>query len=320
MTTIYLHIGLPKTGTSSIQSFLLDNRDNLLHKGFLYPLAGRPNASSFPQIRVGHHKLAHELTQEETGILPSSVWADVQQEIKTLGSENVIISAEYFTLILESEKISNLKNYLSEYETKIVIYLRRQDDYLTSLYCEKVKMGLESCTLQEFIKQNKPYGNYYNLLQMWCQYFGQENLIIRVYEKSQFKNGLINDFLNSIGFPLEASQMKYNYFSLSSNVSQSRKATKIMQRLNKINGGNTAIQKRLKRKMVSLYHDVLSTDNSVSNLILKIPNSIISDELISVQDRINLLQEFAESNRRVAQEYLERESGQLFYSTLEPIL
>lgn len=316
MTTIYLHIGLPKTGTSSIQTFLLDNREILLDKGFLYPLAGRPETCPFPQIRVGHHSLAHELTKAKTDLANSPIWEEVQQEIKRLGSEKVIISAEYFTLILEEDKISRLRKYLSDYKTKIVIYLRRQDDYLTSLYCEQVKMGSESSTIQEFIKQNKAYGDYYNLLQMWHKLFGYDNLIIKVYEKSQFKNGLINDFLNSIDFPLEASQMKYDSLSLSSNISQSRKATKIMRFLNQINGGNTPLQKRVKRKVVGLYHEVLSTENYLSNMIAKIPNSILNDELISVQDRIEILQEFAESNRRVAEDYLGRQNGQLFYSSL----
>jgi len=30
MTTVYLHIGIPKTGTTSIQTFLFNNRDKLL--------------------------------------------------------------------------------------------------------------------------------------------------------------------------------------------------------------------------------------------------------------------------------------------------
>jgi hypothetical protein len=32
MTTIYLHIGMPKTGTTSLQHFLSNNREKLLEK------------------------------------------------------------------------------------------------------------------------------------------------------------------------------------------------------------------------------------------------------------------------------------------------
>jgi hypothetical protein len=45
-----------------------------------------------------------------------------------------------------------------------------------------------------------------------------------------------------------------------------------------------------------------------------IPNFLISEELLSKEDRISIMEEFEESNRKVAQEYLGREDGILFYS------
>ena len=44
--TLYLHIGLPKTGTTSIQNYLFENREALMQRGVCYP---KPLAS------VGHH-------------------------------------------------------------------------------------------------------------------------------------------------------------------------------------------------------------------------------------------------------------------------
>lgn len=45
-----------------------------------------------------------------------------------------------------------------------------------------------------------------------------------------------------------------------------------------------------------------------------IPDFLISEELLSQEDRIRILKEFEESNRKVAQEYLRRENGKLYYS------
>ena len=38
MPTLYLHIGMPKTGTSYIQKFLKENRNVLGTKGYVFPI------------------------------------------------------------------------------------------------------------------------------------------------------------------------------------------------------------------------------------------------------------------------------------------
>lgn len=37
--TCYVHIGLPKTGTTSIQEFLFANHAQLKQQGYLYPVS-----------------------------------------------------------------------------------------------------------------------------------------------------------------------------------------------------------------------------------------------------------------------------------------
>jgi len=54
---LILHIGQPKTGTTSIQRFCLNHRNHLLQQGVLYPDAGRhgPGHPHFePQFLVSH--------------------------------------------------------------------------------------------------------------------------------------------------------------------------------------------------------------------------------------------------------------------------
>jgi hypothetical protein len=45
-----------------------------------------------------------------------------------------------------------------------------------------------------------------------------------------------------------------------------------------------------------------------------IPDFLISEQLLSIEERIVLLKEFEESNQKVAKEYLGREDGRLFYA------
>lgn len=80
--TIYLHIGIGKTGTSSIQKFLYLNRDKLLDDNTLYPLSGIQN--------YAHFKLA-ELGQESFSEETLSLYNDLLEEIKFQKNINKII-------------------------------------------------------------------------------------------------------------------------------------------------------------------------------------------------------------------------------------
>lgn len=54
---LILHIGRPKTGTSSIQHFLAANAEALAAEGAVYPRAGR-RAPDRRGLRAAHHALA----------------------------------------------------------------------------------------------------------------------------------------------------------------------------------------------------------------------------------------------------------------------
>ena len=56
---IYLHIGFPKTGTTSIQTWLTEHAPALAAHGVLYPAHGRDGQ----EYQYGHHRLARSLVE-----------------------------------------------------------------------------------------------------------------------------------------------------------------------------------------------------------------------------------------------------------------
>ncbi|CAM2804085.1 hypothetical protein [Helicobacter burdigaliensis] len=50
--TAYVHIGTPKTGTTTIQKFLELNYNNLLDNNYLFPLTARNCGQHFPLLRL----------------------------------------------------------------------------------------------------------------------------------------------------------------------------------------------------------------------------------------------------------------------------
>ena len=328
MTTLYLHIGLPKTGTSSIQWLVSHNYEKLLDQGLLYPLSGRMKDG-----KNCHYKLSNRLTWQHYKLaaplrwikgpesLSDKVLNSYLEKIKVLEDEiakkspnKILISDDNFTW-LSPESIKWLHDiFLKNYKVKILIYLRRQDDFIISFYTQQTKRRKTIKDICEYIEDFKYLLNYYNLVKPWTETFGKENIIIKPFEKEQFlNNNLRDDFFASINFLAE----NYDFLSEKEiNVRPNIKTIKIMAFLNKINSKYPYV---FKRKTVDLYFSkvfnrLLDGNSKITKLIFKIPDWLISEELMSFQQRIELMKEFEESNQKVAREYLNRPDGKLFYS------
>lgn len=311
MVTAYIHIGTHKTGSTSIQYFLFKNRNKLKEQGFLYPLSGIPKKNLFGQ----HHLAAAflENLQINTYNPNSGGWEEVISEADALPDKKIIISSENFSHPrFDLEQIYKVKDYLSQYTVKIVVYLRRQDNYLISQYRQFIGANKYSDSFQRFISEQKWLIDYYQILKPWQEVFGTKNIIVRVFEPERFKNDLLDDFLDAIDYPQNRSELTKTSMQ---SVSPSVKETNLKQYFNQI------VQKRLsltpkqyRNKYLTKLNNTLKKRLSIGKAINKIPDSILSNQLISVEERIELLQEFEESNQKVAREYLARTNGKLFYS------
>lgn len=122
---IHLHIGTPKTGTSALQKFLVENRSELEKRGFSYPA----HALGEYDISSGNGQEIVNLgvnrgTEKARGYL--------QSLIKKSKSRNVLISTEAFYGYpkLIHEVIPS---------AKIIIYFRNQLDLVESSYNQAIK-------------------------------------------------------------------------------------------------------------------------------------------------------------------------------------
>ncbi|WP_013334583.1 hypothetical protein [Gloeothece verrucosa] len=325
MIKLYLHIGTPKTGTSTLQHFLTVKRQELLKEGFLYPLAGTIDFD--PGILMSHEKLSiaikHELNipvsyklykQEEWRNTLKTEWNRLHDEINKHSGRNVVISAESFS-DFELEGIKLIKKNLSNSDVKIVVYIRQQDEFYQSWYNQKVKIGIYGKDIHQFITEDRPdYIYYYNFLQSWRKVFGKENIILRVFEKQQLKNGLIGDFLEAISFKENKDYLKNIDFI---NESPSIQAIKFMRIFNNLIMNKMYLSYPVRQKINHLLRIKLSKKNE--SFSTKLFNNIIGllfkdtqDVVLTHQEKIDILKEFEENNQKVAQEYFGRQDGRLF--------
>ena len=200
---VYLHIGTNKTGTSSIQSYCAQHRDRLLEDGVLYPLVGLEGSAHYDLSRwLGFSHSESEVADMGSPDLRKMAKA-LEKEIKRSKAGIVVLSSEMFVL---NKPVEPVKDLLSGYDVRVVVYLRRHDHWWLSAYNQAVKTVAKppwSRGLKRFInfnrRKNQKYGKYRFLVDRWAEVFGRENMIVRPFEAVQNPGGVVADFFRSLG-------------------------------------------------------------------------------------------------------------------------
>ncbi|MCC8101768.1 MAG: hypothetical protein LIP11_05750 [Clostridiales bacterium] len=309
MKTLYLHIGTPKTGTSSIQAFLRKNRKLLSRHGYSFPLMpftypGVPIQRNGHFLMVISSSLENRNTPSDSPTPPktNALWKEHYTEgLATLHHEfescdNVILSEERLWNAIYYDPMSFLEFLPKDaaensYCIKIVVYLRRQDLFLTSLWNQRVKATKSGETLPEYLDNlaiQKPlYADYEKTLQTLSDTFGKENIIVRRFEPASWvEHSITKDFLDAIGMDYHLS-----FQPPAHTVNPS------------LNGNALEIQRLINRS------DLLSNSEklNLSAYLKAIPESTQTDRAfqhLSVEESAALLAHYKDGNNRVAESYL----------------
>jgi len=196
---LYLHIGIWKTGTTSIQNVLYANKELLSQKGVLYP-----------SISANHTFLASAFHQDpdkfivarSKNIFGKSLVRWHKESIDKFEKEiepyeEVVVSSE-FLLDIAKDKLNELKDYLSNIFSTItvIVYMRHPVDHVSSAINEQLKQG--HYKLEEAYKIHGRAVEY-EKVDNWVKVFGKKNIVMRPFEREQFiNNDIVDDFLSLI--------------------------------------------------------------------------------------------------------------------------
>lgn len=315
MPTLYLHIGTPKTGTTTLQNFLPANEEVLEQHGICYPDFG------FRYAGLGVHRNGHFLVtcnyKDEFGnrVLEKEE-ADYQEGLRKLEE----VGKRFPKIILSDEgiwkqSITDRENFWERlnkdlkrigFDIKIVVYFRCQNLFVQSHWAQKIKEGgkydfheyLESPVFTEY-----PL-DYYEYMHMLASIFGKEALIIRVFEKKQFtgeNHTIQEDFLNifnlkmSDGFVVE--QAVYN----TSFEGDYLKIKEILNNLPEFKSNKNLLISNMK----NIQDEKIFEHNYKKYTFFK-PG-----------EEEEFMERFNSSNSMVAKEFLGREDGRLFYDDIK---
>jgi hypothetical protein len=188
---VLLHIGRHSTGTTALQQFLALNAELLLREaGILYPMAGRDT------IKHYHHLVFRDVLDKKRHIDPQLL-ATIFAEARNSNARKILLSSETLSRPGFTEsKIKLVKESFDGNDLRMIIYLRRQDDFLQSRYAAMVRRG--DLTAPMTIHDIRPSLDYYNFLGRYEKVLGIDAMTVRIYDDA-VRTNLFDDFLGVLG-------------------------------------------------------------------------------------------------------------------------
>lgn len=205
MKTLFLHIGMHKTGTSSLQMTFFRNRDILAKNDVTY-LDIEDNHSAaffslFSNNPAGYH------INRKRGIIGEAAAKAYNEKLLPILEEKLgaittpftIISAEDLSL-LPRDKVPALKVFLSTYfdHIKVIGYARAPVSFVNSMAVQALKGGATLDSLTE----TPPKPEYQWRFKKYQDTFGPDHVHLRPFSRATLKNAcIVADFLDATGLP-----------------------------------------------------------------------------------------------------------------------
>jgi|GEM_PF-1520379 len=198
--TAFLHIGPPKTGTTTLQEILFQNRLELLGNQIFCP-------NEVNHISVFHYFSSRHTPLSQHRAILDEFFLAINENFKTY-----IISSEFFSSFQKNE-LQHVGEFFDSYniDLKIVAYIRHPLAISISSKQEMLKKGF---SLQELEKKSIGM-RYSNLINRLREVFLPEQLIFRKF--GDHKNGfdLLEDFCSSLQIRITDNRKAHKNQSLS---------------------------------------------------------------------------------------------------------
>lgn len=192
--TLYLHIGVHRTATTSIQRVLNLNAAALRDRGYLL---------AYGVAR--HFKLVNALYNRDLRVADAASELNAQAEAAEAVGQPIralLISDEDICTRPDLDRLARLGEY---FDLKVILVMRRQDLWIESWYRQNVKWQwnaeLAHLTFDAFLSRRDQFGwiDYDRLTRHLIKRFGAAALIPLIYEPGQMADDPVATFCAAIG-------------------------------------------------------------------------------------------------------------------------
>lgn len=308
---LVLHIGSGKTGTSSVQQFLDQNRGWLAEQGLLVPRSpGRRR-----HVRLGLYiksddavedSIAWQRQKEQTPEKFRRVFRrKLFREVAESGLSRMLLSDEalYGSPEAALRRMRSLTDEIAR-SLRLVAYLRRQDDHLASRYQQVIKIG-EVRRMTDRVQDDNLAAtyDYHARLSAWRRILEPTEFVVRRFERDRFANGsLYQDFLEAAGVDAPTAGLEP---VKSSNESLDAESVEFLRVLNIYRKEHEGLGRGVRGDRLDVPGNVLGRLAEHGNG----PTLTLPEPQLDA-----FMAQWEQSNRAVAREFLGDESGELFRS------
>ncbi len=213
---IVLHIGMTKTGSTSVQHVLNASRPALAAQGICYPAT--PGETRHIMLATAFTSYPNMLADIDNplwgGRAPQRAVEDylasLRAEIETLsaGIDQIVFSSEQFsTHVRQHGDIARLHAFLAPYARRfrIIVYLRRQDEHFASLYSQFLRLGNVRAPDMSHLQPFHHDYDYADVIGRWAAVFGEQAVEPRLFERAPDRPfDVLADFAALCGVDLAA--------------------------------------------------------------------------------------------------------------------
>ncbi len=291
MKRLYLHIGTEKTGTTSLQNFLLANENALNEVGFSY-LCGDDKPYFY---QLTHLPLIASLLGVKNSHFPEqrhpaeTILQCLKDDLAASDKDIILSSEEFSTRIHDKQSLAKLREVAGEREVYIVCYIRPQDELAISSYSTNVLYGRTAPFSSDDVVFENRYFNYAALLGPWASMFGSDRLIVRNYQRSALVKGdICQDFLGVLGIEDMTAFAPVCEWNASLDVRQ----VEVLRLFNMYMPPTSS---------PSAYKEAQNMRLCLSRYL---PRGEPLQQILSTEERKAILAEFVEANREVERRYM----------------
>jgi hypothetical protein len=205
MSRCVIHIGMRKTGSSSIQQSLNGFADGAFAYADIngHPNHGGPLYSLFADDpgRLGSHRRTRR-SADEIAEYMRDARKGLERSIEHAGGKTIIYSGEVCSHLFTHSGLRRLHDYFAARfkRVDIVAYIRSPAGYIGSNFQQRVKNAASRISLE------RDYFSYRKNLSKFDELFGREHVHFWKFEPKAFPGGcVVRDFCSRLGieFPVE---------------------------------------------------------------------------------------------------------------------
>ena len=192
--TLYLHVGMPKCASTTIQGVLKAHAETFAAQGKFYGFSQRDKTEGQGNATA----LLADIRNGRTSHVRKALEFFLERET------DIILSSEMFIGLARNTQADEFIARAREdgFETRLICYLRRQDHWIESDYKQHIKGGSDwSTPIEDLIRRRAKTRvlDYHWMLENWVRSLGREAITVVPLQRGQGAHYPLERFLQFLG-------------------------------------------------------------------------------------------------------------------------